>query len=317
MKRTAPKPVPRAPARVARARALTVAWLRAHPLPDPFATSDKEERGRVLVLGGSADVPGAVLLAGTAALHAGAGKLHIATARPVARQLAIGLPEAMVSPVPIDARGELASLPASIQAAAAETDALLLGPGMAPGRTADALVAKLLRTTSAACVIDAGAIGKGLRALPKGSTAIVTPHAGEMAAATGLDRADIEADPARVALAFASDYRCIVVMKGVPTHIATPAGELLRFSVRAPGLGTSGSGDVLAGLIAGLLARGTAALPAAAWGVWLHGRAGLALGESMGPVGYLARDLSPRVPALMQRACGGVAARSRPQQSRG
>lgn len=286
-------------------------------MPDPFATSDKEERGRVLVLGGSVDVPGAVLLAGTAALHAGAGKLHIATARPVARQLAIALPEAMVSPVPIDARGELASLPASIRAAAAQTDALLLGPGMAPGRTADALVATLLRTTSAACVIDAGAIGKGLRALPKGATAIVTPHAGEMAAATGLDRADIEADPARVALAFASDYRCIVVMKGVPTHIATPAGELLRFSVRAPGLGTSGSGDVLAGVIAGLLARGTAALPAAAWGVWLHGRAGLALGESMGPVGYLARDLSPRVPALMQRACGGVAARSRSQQSRG
>ena len=317
MKRTAPKPVSRRPTRAPRARALTVAWLRAHPLPDPFATSDKEERGRVLVLGGSADVPGAVLLAGTAALHAGAGKLHIATARPVARQLAIGLPEAMVSPVPIDARGELASLPASIQAAATETDALLLGPGMAPGRTADALVAKLLRTTSAACVIDAGAIGKGLRALPKGATAIVTPHAGEMAAATGLDRADIEADPARVALAFASDYRCIVVMKGVPTHIATPAGELLRFSVRAPGLGTSGSGDVLAGLIAGLLARGTAALPAAAWGVWLHGRAGLALGESMGPVGYLARDLSPRVPALMQRACGGVAARSRAPRSRG
>lgn len=317
MKRTAPKPVPRAPARVARTRALTVAWLRAHPLPDPFATSDKEERGRVLVLGGSADVPGAVLLAGTAALHAGAGKLHIATARPVARQLAIALPEAMVSPVPIDARGELASLPASIRAAAAQTDALLLGPGMAPGRAADALVAKLLRTTSAACVIDAGAIGKGLRALPKGATAIVTPHAGEMAAATGLDRADIEADPARVALAFARDYRCIVVMKGVPTYIATPSGELLRFSVRAPGLGTSGSGDVLAGLIAGLLARGTAALPAAAWGVWLHGRAGLALGESMGPVGYLARDLSPRVPALMQRACGGVAARSRPPRSRG
>ena len=318
MKRIAPKPVPRAPARAPRARALTVAWLRAHPLPDPFATSDKEERGRVLVLGGSADVPGAVLLAGTAALHAGAGKLHIATARPVARQLAIGLPEAMVSPVPIDARGELASLPASIRAAAAETDALLLGPGMAPGRAANALVPKLLRKTSAtACVIDAGAIGKGLRALPKGATAIVTPHAGEMAAATGLDRTDIEADPARVALAFASDYRCIVVMKGVPTHIATPAGELLRFSVRAPGLGTSGSGDVLAGLIAGLLARGTAALPAAAWGVWLHGRAGLALGESMGPVGYLARDLSPRVPALMQRACGGVAARSRSQQSRG
>ncbi len=300
-----------------RPTALTQTWLRRHPLPDPFATEDKEDRGRVLVIGGSAKVPGAVLLGGKAALHAGAGKLHIATARSLAPSLAVTLPEAMVSPVPINAKGEIASLPATILGAAAETDALLLGPGMTRGSTTDALVAKLLRKTQAGCVIDAGAIGKGLRALQDDTDCIVTPHAGEMAAATGMERRAIEAKPDRIAMEFASAYRCIVVMKGVPTFIATPVGNLLRFDIRAPGLGTSGSGDALAGIITGLLARGTPALAAAAWGVWLHGQAGMQLGRDVGPVGYLARDISAYVPALMERARGGAAARNRRARSAG
>lgn len=295
-----------------RPAALAQAWLRRHPLPDPHSTRDKEDRGRVLVVGGSAKVPGAVLLAGKAALHAGAGKLHIATAHPVAESLAITLPEAMVSPVPANARGELRALPAAIRTAVARTDALLVGPGMAPGRTADALAAALLQRSTAACVVDAGAIGTALRSLPDGVDCIVTPHAGEMAAATGLAREVVEAAPDRVALDFAQAFRCIVVMKGVPTYIATPDGELLRFCVRAPGLGTSGSGDALAGIITGLLARGTSALAAAGWGVWLHGQAGLQLGRDVGAVGYLARDISACVPGLMERARRAAPLRSSP-----
>lgn len=302
-----------------RPAALNRTWLRGHPLPDPFSTTDKEDRGRVLVIGGSTQVPGAVLLAGKAALHAGAGKLHVATARSVAQALAVTLPEAMVSPLPIDANGEIAALSGSIQSAAAKADALLIGPGMASGSATDALVARLLRKTTSlcACVIDAGAIGKGLRALPADVECIVTPHAGEMACATGLTREHIEADPAAVALDFARERRCIVVMKGMPTCIATPAGHALRIGVRAPGLGTSGSGDVLAGIIAGLLARGTRALPAACWGVWLHGQAGLRLGKRIGPVGYLAREISAEVPALMARASGAAATGKRRKRAAG
>ena len=291
-------------------------WLARHPLPDPFSTENKEERGRVLVVGGSAQVPGGVWLAGRAALHAGAGKLQVATTSSTAVPLAVRLPEAMVLALTEDPHGEIARVNAATFRVAREADAVLVGPGMGSQRSSRHLVCDVLAVVQCPWVLDAAAIIEP-QAIARFGTGVVTPHAGEMAKAMGLERDEVEAGPLEIARDYASRAGCIVVMKGVPTQIATPAGELLRFSVRAPGLGTSGSGDVLAGLIAGLLARGTAALPAAAWGVWLHGRAGLALGESMGPVGYLARDLSPRVPALMQRACGGVAARSRSQQSRG
>lgn len=282
--------------------ALNRAWLRKHPLPDPFATEDKEGRGRVMVVGGSARVPGAVLLAGKAALHAGAGKLHIATAKPVAQALAIALPEAMVSPLPVGARGEISGIPPMLAKDIADTDALLIGPGMSPSRTTEALVTRLLRNTHGVCVLDAGAISaRGLSARPDGVSCIVTPHAGEMAAATGLDRDEVEAEPLRVARIFAREFGCIVAMKGVPTYIVS-AEIALRFEIAAPGLGTSGSGDVLAGLIAGLLARGTEPFTAIAWGVWLHGQAGLALAKREGPVGYLARDISAMVPALLRSA---------------
>lgn len=280
-------------------------WLRAHPLPDPYATQDKEGRGRVLVIGGSAKVPGAVLLAGKAALNAGGGKLHIATARSLAQPLAVTLPEAMVSPASANRHGEIVALMADVLSAVEDADAVLIGPGMATGRSADALTAKVLgRKPSHGFVVDAGAIGKGLGALSEDLPCIVTPHTGEMAAATGLARDEIEADPVTVARDFASAYRCIVVLKGVPTHIATADGDVLRFKITAPGLGTSGSGDVLAGLITGLLARGAHALTAAAWGVWLHGQAGLALAKEVGPIGYLARDISRCVPRLMAQDPG-------------
>ncbi len=290
--------------------AITAAWLRKHPLPDPFATEDKEGRGRVLVVGGSARVPGAVLLAANACLHAGAGKLHVATAAPVAQALAIALPEAMVSPMSARADGEIAALPAAILEAASQSDALVIGPGMSSGRASQSVATRLLRNAAGPCVLDAGAIAgatAGMHARGSGAApCIITPHAGEMASLTGLAREAVEADPVRIARQVASECNCIVVMKGVPTHIVAPQGAVLRFQVRAPGLGVSGSGDVLAGLIGGLLARGATPLVAAAWGVWLHGQAGVALAQQFGPVGYLARDISAQVPRLMQRVRVGA-----------
>ena len=200
-----------------RPASLDLAWLRAHPLPDPFSTRHKEDRGRVLVVGGSAKVPGAVLLAGKAALHAGAGKLHIATARSLAQSLAVTLPEAMVSPVPIDAKGEIASLPPAIMAAAGDSDALLVGPGMASNRTTGSLVARLLRKAGGSCVLDAGAIAAVTRALPETLECVVTPHAGEMAAVTGMAREAIEAASAQVALAFAREHGCLCLLYTSPS----------------------------------------------------------------------------------------------------
>lgn len=281
-------------------------WLASNPLPDPFSTDNKEERGRVLVVGGSTQVPGAAWLAARAALHAGAGKLHVGTAASTAITLAARLPEAMVTPLRADARGEIAFLNRTIRAAAANADGLLVGPGMADRTPTRRLVANLVSLARSPCILDAGAIGGWKSLADACMIGLVTPHTGEMAAAAGLTREEVEASPLRIAREFARAARCVVVMKGVPTYVVDEEGDVLEYHVAAPGLGTSGSGDVLAGLIAGLVARGAAPRTAAAWAVWLHGESGRALGDRIGPVGYLAREISPEVPRLMRAPFGAT-----------
>ena len=92
-----------------------------------------------------------------------------------------------------------------------------------------------------------------------------------------------------------------MVLKSADTIIADPSGELLRYPGKAPGLGTAGSGDVLAGVIGGLLARGVEPIVASGWGVWLHGAAGEAAAAESGPLGFLARDVLPHLPAVIAK----------------
>ena len=134
-----------------------------------------------------------------------------------------------------------------------------------------------------------------------GGRAVLTPHAGEMASLLGQDKTHVERDPAGAARRAAADLGAVVALKGASTHIADPAGTLLRYDGGRVGLATSGSGDTLAGLVAGLAARGAAPLDAAAWGVFLHGEAGNALARRVGPIGYLARELLDEVPPIMAR----------------
>lgn len=93
----------------------------------------------------------------------------------------------------------------------------------------------------------------------------------------------------------------MVLVKGVISHVVHPDGRAWTYNGGAPGLGVSGSGDVLAGIVGGLLARGAAPLTALLWGVWLHGEAGAALGRSIGPIGFLAREIADQVPVLLPR----------------
>lgn len=279
---------------------LDARWLKRHPLPDPCATQSKEERGRALIVGGSSQVPGAALLAAMAALHAGAGKLQVATARPVAAALALQLPEAMVSPLPAGRAGEISGGSVALGAAAQDADALLVGPGMPPGAATRKLLASL-GASRCPVVLDAGAIAEHA-ALKRTRQRVLTPHAGEMARLTGLGRDAVEEDPLGIARDVASGSGYVVVMKGVPTYLVAADGQCLRHEVVAPGLGTSGSGVVLAGLICGLIARGADPFIAAAWGVWLHGEAGRRLAAKVGPVGFLAREISGEIPALMASA---------------
>jgi NAD(P)H-hydrate repair Nnr-like enzyme with NAD(P)H-hydrate dehydratase domain len=120
-----------------------------------------------------------------------------------------------------------------------------------------------------------------------------------MAKITGTTKEAVEADLRGTAMIVAEDLNAVVALKGAETFIATPYGEVFRYSEGDVGLATSGSGDILAGILVGLLARGATLDQAAVWAVYLHGSAGNRLKRRIGPVGFLARELSDEVPALI------------------
>ena len=270
--------------------------LRRWKLPDLTEAESKEDRGRVLVVGGSREIPGAVLLAAYASLRAGAGKLHIATAGEVAPGVAIAMPEARVSGLPSGPNGELAGITDALIVAAKHCDALLIGPGMASSATSRRVASKCAAHAKAA-VLDAGA----LTAATAGAT-VITPHYGEMAELCGCEKAEIASDPAAIAVTVARERNVVVALKGGITHVANPAGELWVYRGGSIGLGTSGSGDVLAGVIAALIAQGAALDQAAVWGVVLHGEAGAKLASRVGLVGFLAREIADEIPPLRTAA---------------
>jgi hydroxyethylthiazole kinase-like uncharacterized protein yjeF len=280
---------------------LNAAALRDHPLP-PIIDGDKETKGTILIVAGSRDVPGAALLAATAAMRAGAGKLRIATGYTIAVQVGLAMPEAMVIPLPEDNHGALTERAAALVGEqAAKVDAVVAGPGLAQGE-ACAAIAKALLASKADIALDAALLHALQRPTQhRNSIPVLLPHAGELAALLDYDKEAIERDPIGCGLHAADHYRSIVLVKGVSSHIVTPSGDTWLYEGGAPGLGVSGSGDVLAGIVGGLLARGAAPLSALLWAVWLHGEAGAALAKKVGPVGFLAREIAGEVPALLPR----------------
>lgn len=284
---------------------ITPRVLSRWPLPQPGESGDKEERGSVLVVGGATEMPGAIILAATGALRAGAGKLQIATCRSIAHVVAAAVPEARVFALAETKTGDIAaSAAAEIAERAGQVQATLIGPGMISEDAAAQLVLKMLphvgRTT---LVIDAVA----LMCLAKEPTslqslhnrAVITPHAGEMASIRNVDKDAVMSDAAKVACETAAEIGAVVALKGAETFVAAPTGECYCNRTGNVGLATSGSGDTLSGIVAGLLARGAPPLQAAAWSVFLHGRAGDRLAKRIGPLGFLARELLAEVPALM------------------
>jgi hydroxyethylthiazole kinase-like uncharacterized protein yjeF len=133
-------------------------------------------------------------------------------------------------------------------------------------------------------------------------TAIITPHAKEMARILEIDAREVTRNPDRIAAEAAANLNAIVALKGAETFIATPEGELFCYDSGDVGLATSGSGDTLAGVVAGLAARGASPRDATLWAVFLHGSAGNRLAKRRGRVGYLARELLDEIPIVMRRA---------------
>lgn len=275
--------------------------LRAKPLP-PAVDGDKDSKGRLLVVAGSRSVPGAALLTATAAMRAGAGKLKIATVDCAAVALGIAMPEAMV--IGLDEASHGGFGPSSIPRLAdlaEDMDGIIAGPGMEANGIGAPLAQALLQA-DASLALDAALLHEleppsGLRERPS----ILLPHSGELASLLDVEEDAVQRDPIGCGLRAADKFKSIVLVKGVVSHVVTPEGDVWTFKGGASGLGVSGSGDVLAGIVGGLLARGAEPLNALLWSVWLHGEAGARLAKKVGPLGFLARELASEVPGLLPR----------------
>ncbi|MBC5784139.1 NAD(P)H-hydrate dehydratase [Ramlibacter sp. USB13] len=281
--------------------------LRDWALPPVEDEGDKESRGRVLVVAGSREMPGAAVLAGIAALRAGAGKLAIATPQSAAAVVAAAVPEARVIALPEGSDGSPTrfGLP-PLHAIASATASLVIGPGMIGREGTLAFVLELLPLFRESTVLLDALAMDIVRSMDRFSQPVIlTPHCGEMAHLTGHEKEHLQDTPLQAAVRHAAMWNAVIALKGATTAIATPDGRSWTHSAQVPGLGTSGSGDVLAGIIGGLAARGASPEHAAAWGVALHARAGAALAQRYGRVGYLARDLAAEVPPLMEGLVSG------------
>jgi len=281
--------------------------LRAWQLPEP--TGDKNKRGSILVIGGSSETLGAVLLAGEAAMRAGAGKLQVATAASVAPFAAAALPEALVRSLPETDSGAISADAAdAVRDLAESADAVLIGPGMADKEVTQEFGARLLPHLKGSLALDA----LGLACVTADDSClhhlsgrvVLTPNPLELAFALHIEQDELAEDPAAGTADLAARAKAVVGLGGVTSWVADPDGALWRDDSGAAGLGVSGSGDVRAGITGGLLARGADPAQAAVWAAFLHGRCGERLSSTVGRLGFLARELPPEIPRALAEITG-------------
>jgi hydroxyethylthiazole kinase-like uncharacterized protein yjeF len=290
---------------MSRAHAVDAEILASMPIPFPRGETDKDSRGKVLIVGGSRCSPGGAMLSGMAALRAGAGKALLAVPQSLAIPVAANFLEAGVTPFSETAEGHPAMAAVhDVCALAEQADAVLIGPGFMDEDSARQLTLGLLeRVAGPVFVVDGVAMtgiwhaGAILRR--HDGRIVLTPHAGEMAHLMGMSKDRVLDEPLKAARAAAEQLSSTIVLKGGTTYIATPAAGDYRHEGGCVGLATAGSGDVLAGILAALCARGAPPLAASLWSVWIHGRAGERLAQRIGPLGFLARELLTEIPALL------------------
>ena len=286
----------------ARAGLIAPGVLRAVPHRD--AASTKFSSGNVVVMGGSRGLTGAPTMAALGAMRAGAGYVTVAAPASLEAIFGVALLEAMMVALPEEdgALAEVALEPAL--AASARADAVVLGPGFSKRRGAQALARALARRVEVPLVIDAdglNALAGDVEAVLAGRAAptVLTPHAGELGRLLEVDSAEIGRARLRHARAAAERTGAWVVLKGDDTLVSAPDGEVAISRGGAPGLATAGTGDVLAGVIGALLAKGLDVGAAAAAAVHAHVRAGQLAGTPHGPDGVIASDVIARLPQAL------------------
>jgi ADP-dependent NAD(P)H-hydrate dehydratase len=250
------------------------------------AQGAKDERGTVVVVGGPAECPGAVILAAEAALRCGAGRLQLVVDPAVAPLVAATVPESFA--VGWDPTSEPTD---EVIDLVAHADATVIGPGHRADLT-DAAVALAPHAGDRPLVLDAGALSAAPR-LRAQQAIVLAPNPSEAADLAGATGSEVE-----LAVKLGATFRAPVAVRGEASVIADGDGAAWCHRTGATGLGTPGSGDVLMGILVALLARGMAPAGALAWAVALHSRAGEALERSK-PVGYLAREVVGHLPTAL------------------
>ncbi|MEE8470374.1 MAG: NAD(P)H-hydrate dehydratase [Dehalococcoidia bacterium] len=288
---------------------MTADWVRS-ALPHRPLNSNKGSFGKVLVASGSVNYIGAAYLACAAASRVGAGLVTLATARSLQPILASKLVETTYAPLPEADYGIIGGDAAPVLREHLEDyDVLLMGCGLGQHpSTMDFIRDSLFSLPSASShslVLDADALNTLARTpdwwQSLKSEAVLTPHPGEMARLTGLSVSDIQSDRLGITGKAAARWQKVVVLKGAYTVIAAPDGQAKLNPIANPGLATAGTGDVLSGAIAGLLAQGVSPFDAACCGAYLHGMAGEIVREELGDAGMIAGDLLQALPLAIKR----------------
>ena len=281
-------------------QSLVRGWLPFRP-----SSSHKGDYGRVLVIGGSIGMAGAACLAAAAAARAGAGLVTLAVPEGIYIPVASKLTEVMVAPVPQTGEGTLSreALPV-LKGLLERSDVLALGPGLSTNPQTAEAVRKLVSLTRLPTVLDAD----GLNALAgytdglkkAGRALVLTPHPGEMARLAGITTAEVQRERLKTARHWSSEWGVVLALKGARSIVAGPDGRAYINSTGNPGMASGGSGDVLTGIIAGLLAQGMEAALAAAAGVYLHGLAGDMAARDKGMMGIIAGDILDSLPEALK-----------------
>lgn len=275
-------------------------------LPPRAPDTHKGDVGHLFVIAGSVGLTGAAALCSLGALRAGAGLVTLAIPESLNDLMEVKLTEVMTKPFPeTKARSfSLQALPALVSAIE-RMEALAIGPGLSQEPQTKQLVRQLLPKVTKPCVADADALNALaddphlLKKLP--GPMILTPHPGEMGRLIRLSAQDVQRDRERIATEFAKQYGMVLVLKGHRTIVADVDGALYVNETGNPGMASGGCGDVLTGMIAGLLGQRLSLFDAARLGVYLHGLAGdLAAGQG-GQVGLIASDLLDTIPLAIRQ----------------
>jgi hydroxyethylthiazole kinase-like uncharacterized protein yjeF len=271
--------------------------------------ANKGSFGHVLVIGGSLGKAGAAAMAGMSALRTGAGLSTVATPKSVLATVAGFHPELMTEPCEETEAGTISLRAleyAHIDNLVKGKTVLAVGPGISRADETSEFVLTVVEKYAMPIVLDADGLnafdGKAEKLNGKGRALVITPHPGEMARLTGLTIPEVQRDRIGIARAFASEHEVIVVLKGHRTLIAQPDGEVWVNTTGNPGMATGGTGDVLTGMVAGMLAQNPQrVMEAVTAAVHLHGLAGDIACETMGEQSLVATDLIEALPEAFQR----------------